>query len=65
MTLETIVICALVCIVGGLIWMMLGVMDDHHRMQCALDRAHRIVSADDWLKIANAYDRALDGEQSK
>ena len=62
MTFETIIICAMVCIIAGLIWLTLGIMDDRRRMQCALDKAHSIVSAADWSAIVDAYDSALDLE---
>ena len=62
MTFETIIIVTLVCIIAALIWLMLGVMDDRRRMQCALDKAHSIVSAADWCKIVDVYDSALDWE---
>lgn len=62
MTFETIIICALVCIIAVLIWLTLGIMDERRRMQCALDKAHGIVSAADWCKIVDAYDSALDWE---
>ena len=62
MEFETIIIVALVCIIAGLIWLTLSVMEDQHRMQCALDKAHGIVSAAQWSSIVDAYDRALDWE---
>lgn len=62
MEFETIIIVTLVCIIAGLIWLTLGIMDDRRRMQCALDKAHGIVSAADWCKIVDAYDSALDWE---
>ncbi len=62
MEFETYLIVGLVCIIAGLIWLTLGVMDDRRRMQCALDKAHDIVSTDEWSEIVDAYDRALDWE---
>jgi hypothetical protein len=65
MEFETIIICALVCIIGLLIWWQLGVMDDRRRMQCALDKARGVVSAADWCKIVDAYDNALKQEVTR
>ena len=60
MSFETIIIVALICIVAGLIWTMLGLMDDRRRLSCALHLTHSIVSAEEWTRIIEEYDRALD-----
>ena len=65
MEFETYLIVGLVCIVGGLIWLILGIMDDRRRMQCALDKAHDTVSAAGWCKIVDAYDNALKQEVTR
>lgn len=65
MAFETYLIVGLVCIVAGISWMMLGVMDDRRRMQCALDKARGVVSAADWCKIVDAYDNALKQEVTR
>jgi hypothetical protein len=62
MEFETYVIAGLVCIIAALIWLMLGVMDDRHRMQCALEKAHDFLNATEWLAVVDAYDSALDWE---